>query len=130
VANGGRLPNRGVRRVETQHGVFRFGLADVTKPLLSVGDIVAKGHDVLMRADGGYIVVRKNGKIVRRVPLKLQKGVFTLELKQRPGSGTVLKQPPARQGTNTWNRFSALSPVDEEDESVEATPFQWQAQEL
>jgi len=143
AANGSLMPNRGVRRVKTQHGVFRFGLADVTKPLLSVGEIVAKGHDVVMRADGGYIAIRKAGRIVRRVPMKLQKGVFTLELKPAPGNGSARQKPApgngsarqlaapqaaaGRQGISTQNRFAALSPIDEEDEAPEAAPFPGQA---
>ena len=112
TANGSYLPNRGMRWVITEQGAFCFGLADVTKPLLSVGEIVAEGHVVVMRPDGGYIAVRRPNGEARRIPMKLQKGVFTVELKPLD---------PVKTTT--------LSPVDEETE-VESAPFQGPAVRL
>lgn len=97
----------------TEQGTFRFGLADVTKPLLSVSEIVSKGHEVVLRADGGYIAVHGASGRTRRVPLKLHQGVFTVELKPiAGGNGRAADSGrPNRGGT------LSLSPVD-----VDAAP--------
>jgi hypothetical protein len=98
TASGNFLYNQGTRKIRTQHGVFRFGLADVTKPLLSVGEVVAKGHTVVMNADGGYIEIKDPTTGERKkVPMKLQDGVFVIELRPRriPPKQTVQLMPVA-----------------------------------
>ena len=70
---------------------------------MSVGEMVAKGHAVVMRPDGGYIAVRRPNGVIYRIPMKLQKGVLTVELKPLDVAKTA-----------------ALSPVDEETEEEPA----------
>ena len=77
-----------------------------------MSEIVAKGHVVVMRPDGGYIAVKRPNEAIRRIPMKLQNGVFTVELKPLE---TV--------------RTATLSPVDEEAREGSA-PFQGPAVRL
>jgi hypothetical protein len=99
TASGNFLYNQGTRKIRTQHGVFRFGLADVTKPLLSVGEVVAKGHTVVMNADGGYTEIKAPTGERKRVPMKHQDGVFVIELRPRraPPKQTVQLMPVATE---------------------------------
>jgi len=99
TASGNFLYNQGTRKIRTQHGVFRFGLADVTKPLLSVGEVVAKGHTVVMNADGGYPEIKTPTGERKRVPMKHQDGVFVIELRPRraPPKQTVQFMPVATE---------------------------------
>ena len=81
AANGTCLDNQGTRRVVTKDGVFRFGLADVTRPLLSAGELVDKGHTITLNRAGGHIAVRDaSGVVVKRLRLTRQRGVFVVSL--------------------------------------------------
>ena len=59
---------------------------------------MAKGHTVVMNADGGYIEIKDptTGKR-KKVPMKLQDGVFVIELRPRriPPKQTVQLMPVA-----------------------------------
>ena len=84
AANGTCLDNQGTRRLVTRDGVFRFGLADVTRPLLSAGELVDKGHTIVLTQAGGHIAVRDaSGVVVKRLKLSRRRGVFVVSLAPR-----------------------------------------------
>ena len=66
VANGARLPNLGERTVRGLSDAFgevqmTYQVAEVTKPLNSVGQMCDAGSWVLFHRDGGVIVSEKTG---------------------------------------------------------------------
>ena len=84
AANGPCLDNQGTRRIITKDGVFRFGLANVTRPLWSAGEFVDKGHTIVLNQAGGHIAVRDaSGEVVKRLKLSRKRGVFVVTLTPR-----------------------------------------------
>ena len=83
AAGGKRLPNRGMKdlKVVTQDGVqrnLRVQLADIKKPLFSLGRSTAKGHKVILDDDGGsYLLHKATGM---KTPLRKSKGVYVLDV--------------------------------------------------
>ena len=83
AANGKRLPNRGCKDLDvcTADGTMRkmrVQLADIHKPLFSIGRSTARGHRVVLDEGGdSYIEHRGSG---HRVPLRKEKGVFVFDL--------------------------------------------------
>ena len=90
AADGGRIPNLGELDVQfltrEQHRCsMTFQVADVSKPILSVSDVVAKGNDVSFHATGGTIT---NHRSKTQISFHNVGGVYLL---------TVLIAPPRRQ---------------------------------
>ena len=83
AANGQALPNRGCKdlQVFTSDGAackMRVQLADIAKPLFSLGRSTAKGHRVVLdEASSSYLEHKASG---RRTPLRKENGVFLLDV--------------------------------------------------
>ena len=105
--NGSYLDNLGSRKIVTSDGVFRFGLADVTRPLLSAGEVVGRGHSIVMNQDGGAIILRNPaGRALRKIPLQRRGGVFTLRLEPR-AADLRAPSPQPRDGAALMGRRSS-----------------------
>ena len=66
--------------VETEEGVpcmVDFQIADVSKPLMSVGKICDQGHEVVFRRDGGVIRSLYDGTETR---FARDKGLYMLNI--------------------------------------------------
>ena len=82
AANGARLPNLGQLLAEFRtpegHGCsFRFQVAGVERPLVSVSQLARSGHRVEFGVDEGWIVHQQSG---RRIRLQRAGGVYLLEM--------------------------------------------------
>ena len=89
AANGGEIKDRGQRKIQfvTRGGSnanMEFRLADVLKPLASVGWICAKGNRVVFDdVDGSYVESKREGW---RIPLRKSKGVYVMDAQMLKGS--------------------------------------------
>ena len=81
AANGGRLVSIGTRSLPTEHGNLRFdAVQDLVKPLLSVSELVKKGHSVIFAPSGAYIKLRRDKQRTVRWKLELERGVYVLNV--------------------------------------------------
>ena len=86
AADGGRIPNLGEVRVnlltkEREKASVTFQVADVHKPILSVGALTAQGHRVGFTKEGGTITMARSGK---RIAFQRRDGVYKLEVLMAP----------------------------------------------
>ena len=100
AANGARLPNLGQQLAEFRtpegHGCsFRFQVAGVEQPLVSVSQLARTGHRVEFGTDEGWIVHQQSG---RRIRLLRTGGVYVLEMLVRD-AGTAGPGPAGMEGT-------------------------------
>ena len=87
TADGGRVPNLGEMSVkfvtkEQFKCAMTFQVADVTKPILSVGSLAALGNIVSFTKFGGTIY---NPRSKRKVAFKKRGGVYIIEVLIAPG---------------------------------------------
>ena len=102
TADGGRVPNLGEMKVrlltKEQHRTsVTFQVADIQKPILSVGALAASGHEVSFTKWGGTITIAKSRK---KIAFKKRGGVYVLEVLVAPGdkrSATADGRGPARR---------------------------------
>ena len=102
AADGGRIPNFGELGIqfmtrEQHRGSLTFQVAEVSKPILSVSDVVAKGNDVSSHATGGLITNRSSKK---SIAFKKVGGVYILTfwlLPRRLGGSPQEVRREARQ---------------------------------
>ena len=103
TADGTRLPNLGQQRLEvmTEDGAHMhqtFQMADVTRPLSSVGEIADQGNLVVFGRYGGYIW---NPETATGLPFSREQGVYLLQTwVQEPDSHPAQANAPTfgRQG--------------------------------
>jgi len=81
AANGARIKDLGEKQVEfkTSEGYDRkvkFRVANVTKPLISVGRITEAGDDVVFKGPNPHIKC-KNGRVIN---MRKERGVFVLDM--------------------------------------------------
>ena len=98
TANGVRLPNQGQKRVTSvtadgQTLGMTYQIADVTKPLNSVGRICDKGKAVVFGAQGGYIL---DLHTLEKVKFTREQGVYLMRTWIPVGEGAPM--PFHRQG--------------------------------
>ena len=104
AADGGRIPNLGEVKInlltkEKQKASVTFQVADVHKPILSVGALTAQGHRVMFNRDGGTITLFRSG---RRIAFQKKDGVCKMELLMAPsGKGSARAATAASAGPNT-----------------------------
>ena len=97
--DGTRLPNLGEKRlnVVTEDGdemTQTFQVADVTRPLSSVGEITDKGNIVVFGRSGGYIW---NPQSRTTLPFQREQGVYQLQ--------TWIQEPNAQKGGGDQAHF-------------------------
>ena len=126
AANGQKISNLGQRRIQgiTDSGVqlgMTWQVADVKKPLASIGRMCDAGNVALFTKDGGYVVP---GEYMQEVigtldrldrsalKMKRENGVYNFNL--------WVPKPPV--DVRTKNRFSELQDLDEEEVSGFARP--------
>ena len=126
AANGHKIANLGQRRIEgvTDAGVhlgMTWQVADVKKPLASIGRMCDAGNVAVFTKEGGYVVPKEY----------LQKAVDGLErlegpaLRMRREGGVYnfnLWMPVPPREVRTKNQFSVLQEDDEEEASGFARP--------
>ena len=114
TADGGRVPNLGetmvqmVTKEQTRCSV-KFQVADVQKPILSVGTLAATGSVIAFTKFGGTIT---NLKTKRKISFKKKGGVYVLEVLVAPGGsiGDAAGQRPASAGSTTKPRLGFTRP--------------------
>ena len=85
-ASGERLKNLGERRVEVvtnenRNMLAKFQVAEVTRPLFSVGKICDQGSQVIFKADGGYIIDQAG----RTTSFRRENGIYVLDFYAQEG---------------------------------------------
>ena len=122
AANGQKIANLGQRKIQgvTDEGTplgMTWQVADVKKPLASVGRMCDAGNVAVFTKDGGYVVP---GESVGDV-LRLLEGMDKSTLRMKRESGVYnfnLWVPKPPTGILGGNRFEALQELDEEEVSV------------
>ena len=82
TANGSTMVNRGEKRIhvrttEGQNRLLNMQVTDVRKPLMSVARICDAGHEVVFKADGGYIKHIETGQ---RTAFNREDNVYRLKV--------------------------------------------------
>ena len=118
AANGQRISNLGQRKIQgiTDVGTplgMTWQVADVKKPLASVGRMCDAGNDAVFTHDGGYVVPKE---YMEEVIGSLDRmGRSTLKMKRENGVYNFnLWVPKPPQEVSTKNRFEVLQDLDEE----------------
>ena len=98
TADGTRLPNQGDKMIQAytcdmQPVTMRYQVAEVTKPLCSVGKVTDCGNMVCFDSQGGVIYHRKTG---HTTPFTREQGVYVLRTWVRKPSNSSEDFP--RQG--------------------------------
>ena len=107
TADGGRIPNLGEQSVKvvTKEGHecgLRFQVADVTRPLLSVTQLVRSGNLVQFTTQGGTITHRARGW---KIKFEKRGGVYALDLeirRQPLGGSRRANGQRAASGGQAW----------------------------
>ena len=106
VANGDRVPNLGEMKLQVVTkeqfvSNMTFQVADVDKPILSVGEITKSGNEVKFDTNGGAITHLKRRK---QFHFKQRGGIYIIEIMVAP--------PPAGRGGRGFaaSRSSPLEP--------------------
>ena len=94
-ANGGRLDNLGQQEVPVEFGngvraMSTFQIADVSRPLMSVGKVCSLGNRVLFGSNGGVIMNMASGQIT---PFEFEDGVYVFTLWIPPLSASPFGRP-------------------------------------
>ena len=106
-AGGGEIPNLGEQQweVETREGfdgIFTFQVAQVTKPLLAVSQVTAKGNKVNFYEDWGEIVHIKTG---RKTRFERKNGVYVLRVwVKEQGYTNTMGETPAEMPQTGFQR--------------------------
>ena len=123
AANGQKISNLGQRRIQgvTDEGTplgMTWQVAEVKKPLASVGRMCDAGNVAVFTKEGGYVVP---GEYMKDVVGRLERmDKSTLKMRRENGVYNFnlwIPKPP--QGARTKNRFEALRNLDEEEEEEE-----------
>ena len=97
AADGGEIPNLGEHHLLLRFGESNvkatFQVADVTRPILSVGRLVEAGHTVRFYPGGG-VITNKGG---REIHFKQRRGVYVLEGWVRGAVGSTFGRQATQQ---------------------------------
>ena len=120
AANGQKISNLGQRRIQgvTDEGTplgMTWQVAEVKKPLASVGRMCDAGNVAVFTKEGGYVVP---GEYMKEVMGRLEKmDKSTLRMSRENGVYNFnlwIPKPP--KGVMVKNRFEALQDLDEEED--------------
>ena len=120
TAGGKPLHYKGMRRVtmETQGGplTLDFHIMDVTRPIISFGELLNEGHALVMSGDGN--IIRTKAK--RRIPLTRSGNLSYLsvevspELKEQPGKIWAVRPKPTQASRRAARRQRDKDAKDQE----------------
>ena len=110
TADGGRVPNLGETRLrlvtrDKTKCTIKFQVAEVQKPILSVGSLAAMGNGVTFTRYGGTITHLKTG---RKIAFKKRGGVYILEMLVAPGP--LASPPPTVSAASASAVFAVTAP--------------------
>ena len=120
AANGQKIANVGQKKVQglTDEGIplgMTWHIADVKKPLASIGRMCDAGNVAIFTRDGGYVVPKN---VIEKTLATLEKKVSQSLRMEREGGvynfNLWIPKPPA--GSMSSNRFALLQEVDEEED--------------
>ena len=120
AANGSSIANEGGKKLNgiTDEGIrldMTWQVADVKKPLASVGRICDAGNLAVFTRDGGYVVPEEHAEgMISRLE-KMDRS--TLRMRRENGTYNFnLWVPAPPKDVLAGNRFQELQEVDEEEE--------------
>ena len=120
AANGQKIANVGQKKVQglTDEGIplgMTWQIADIKKPLASIGRMCDAGNVAIFTKHGGYVVPKKtlektlevlDKKVSQSLRMEREGGVYNFNL--------WIPRPPARSMSS--NRYAPLQEVDEEED--------------